>query len=57
MGTPIRELESLGWLQFRQVLWRQVRVIYELRGDAVVVYMLLHSRRDFQTHLQRRLLG
>lgn len=56
LGSPIDELELLGFENFRKTLVRQTRVIYEYNPELVVVHLFIHTRRDFKTHLERRLL-
>ncbi len=56
LGSPIDELELLGFENFRKTLVRQTRVIYEYTPELVVVHLFIHTRRDFKTHLERRLL-
>lgn len=56
LGSTIDELELLGFENFRKTLVRQTRVIYEYNPELVVVHLFIHTRRDFKTHLERRLL-
>ena len=56
-GTYPRELLALGIREYRQVLFKPYRVIYRVRSQQVVVYVIADSRRDLQALLARRLLG
>lgn len=56
-GSVPSELAQLGVREFRQVIVRTYRVIYRVRGDAVVVLIVADGRRDMQQLLERRLLG
>lgn len=57
LGTRLEELGLLGYDHFRKTLVRQTRVIYEFDDQQVVVHMFIHTRRDFKTHLEQRLLA
>ncbi len=57
LGTRLEELGFLGYDHFRKTLVRQTRVIYEFDEQQVVVHMFIHTRRDFKTHLEQRLLA
>lgn len=56
-GSPFEELAALGLVSFRQRLVRQTRLIYEFNETTVIVHMFIHTRRDFRTHLEKRLLA
>ena len=56
-GTYPRELLALGIREYRQVLFKPYRVIYRIRRQQVVVYVIADSRRDLQALLARRFLG
>lgn len=55
-GRCPMELADLGILDYREVLVRPYRVIYQVSGESVVVLVIADGRRDMQTLLQRRLL-
>ncbi len=57
LGTRLEELGLLGYDHFRKTLVRQTRVVYEFDDRQVVVHMFIHTRRDFKTHLEQRLLA
>ena len=57
LGTRIEELGELGYDNFRKTLVRQTRVIYEFDTQLLIVHMFVHTKRDFKTHLEKRLLA
>lgn len=56
-GSHPTELSALGIREYRQVLFKPYRIIYQVIGDAVYVMMIADGRRDMQTLLARRLLN
>lgn len=56
-GAHLEELKALGLNNFRQRLVEQVRIIYEFNDSEVLVHIFIHTRRDFRTHLEKRLLS
>lgn len=56
LGTHIEALNELGLNNFRQRLVRQTRIIYEFDDVRVLIHMFIHTRRDFRSHLGKRLL-
>jgi plasmid stabilization system protein ParE len=57
LGTHIEELGFLGFENFRKTLVRQTRVVYEVNSEQIIVHMFIHTKRDFKTHLEMRLLS
>lgn len=55
-GSIPRELLSLGIRQYRQIMRKPYRIIYEILPDKVVVHAVLDGRRDMQTLLMQRLV-
>jgi len=55
-GSPIDELKEVGIANVRFRLVRQTRVVYAFDDSRVIVHMFIHTRRDFRTHLLKRLL-
>ena len=55
-GRCPTELADLGILEYREVLVRPYRVIYQVGSENVVVLVIADGRRDMRTLLQRRLL-
>jgi toxin ParE1/3/4 len=56
-GAHPRELLMLGIRDFRQVLFPPYRLIYRTLGKQVFLLVVEDGRRNFQSLLQRRLLG
>lgn len=57
LGTHVDELGSFGYDNYRKTLVRQTRVIYEFDHQTVIVHLFIHTKRDFRTHLEKRLLS
>lgn len=55
-GSYPKQLLAIGMTDFRQLLAKPYRLIYRLAVDEVIVYLIAHERRDFQTLLEQRLL-
>ena len=55
-GVYPKELVSLGIRDFREIFFKPYRVIYQVEGDRVYVFLIADGRRDMQALLQRRLL-
>ena len=51
MGSIPKELLSLGIRQYRQVIQKPYRIIYETFADKIVVHAILDGRRDMQSLL------
>jgi len=47
---------SLGIRQYRQVIEKPHRIIYEIFADKIVVHAILDGRRDMQSLLMQRIL-
>ena len=56
-GHPIDELQALGIGNIRYALVRQTRVVYEFDERMVVIHMFIGTRRDFRSHLFKRLFN
>jgi plasmid stabilization system protein ParE len=56
-GKAIEELRELGPENFRIRLAGQTRIIYEYDEKEVLIHMFIHTRRDFRTHLLKRLFN
>lgn len=57
LGTVPKELLALGIRQYRQLIVKPYRIIYQRMPDQVVVHAVLDGRRDIQTLLNQRLIG
>jgi toxin ParE1/3/4 len=55
-GYP-KELARVGIKEYRQTWFKPYRVIYRVRGQRVIIYLIADGRRDMQSLLTRRLLG
>ena len=56
-GAPIQSLQELGISHIRYQLVRQTRVVYEVDDDCILIHMFINTKRDFITHLTKRLLN
>ena len=57
IGSTIDELKDLGITNVRSTLVRQTKIVYEFDETQILVHMFIHTKRDFRTHLFKRLLG
>ena len=55
-GVHPQELLALGIRDYREIFFKPYRVIYQVLGNVVYVFLIADGRRDMQTLLQRRLL-
>ena len=55
-GSIPKELLSLGMRQYRQLIIKPYRIIYESLPEQVIVHAILDGRRDIQSLLTQRLL-
>ena len=55
-GAVPPPLVDLGIVTFRQIPMLPYRVLYEVIGNQVFVALIVHTKRDFQSLLQERLL-
>ncbi|MFZ6748807.1 type II toxin-antitoxin system RelE/ParE family toxin [Undibacterium sp. Ren11W] len=56
-GKMIGELNDLGEGNFRLRFVRQTRIVYEYDDKQVLVHMFVHTKRDFRTHLMKRMFN
>jgi len=56
-GKVIAELNELGEDNFRSRFVRQTRIVYEYDDKQVLVHMFVHTKRDFRTHLMKRMFS
>ena len=56
LGPLVPELADLGIIDYRQLADDLYRVIYQVADETVIVFLIAHTRRDFQYLLMRRLL-
>jgi toxin ParE1/3/4 len=50
------ELERIGVLEFREIVFKRYRIIYQIVKSNVYVHCILDGRRDLQDLLQLRVL-
>jgi len=55
-GSVPKELLSLGIRQYRQLIIKPYRIIYESLPDKVIVHAILDGRRDIPSLLAQRLV-
>jgi len=55
-GSIPKELLSLGIRQYRRVIEKPYRIIYETFADKIVVHAILDGRRDMESLLMQRIL-
>jgi toxin ParE1/3/4 len=55
-GAVPQLLMDLGIDTFRQLPMPPYRILYEVIGKRVFVFLIVHTKRDFQSVLQERLL-
>ena len=55
-GAITKELLALGIRNYRETYFKPYRIVYEVSGKQVHIYLIADGRRDMQTLLQRRLL-
>ncbi|PPD05707.1 MAG: addiction module toxin RelE [Methylobacter sp.] len=55
-GSIPKELLALGIHQYRQLIVKPYRIVYEKLPDQIIVHAVLDGRRDMQTLLMARLV-
>ncbi len=55
-GSHPRELQAMGFGEYRQVMFGPWRVIYRVIGQCVFIYLIADGRRDMRSLLGQRLL-
>jgi toxin ParE1/3/4 len=55
-GSPVDEVTEVGITNVKYVLVRQTKIVYEFDETQVLVHMFINTKRDFRTHLLKRLL-
>ena len=56
-GSVPSEVKNLGIDKYRQVFFKPYRIIYQIRGQRVIVNLIADGRRDLSSLLQRRLIS
>ena len=52
----VPELESLGIMQYRELIFKRWRIIYSIDDDTVNLLLIIDSRQDIQEQLIQRVL-
>jgi toxin ParE1/3/4 len=55
-GNRVRELEQIGFQQYRELHYNPYRIIYSVEDDTVFIHIVLDSRRDIQSILLSSLI-
>lgn len=50
------ELKRIGVDQYRELIFKVYRIIYQIQSNNVFIHCILDSRRDLQEYLEQRLL-
>lgn len=56
-GSIVPELAAIGLVRYRQLLFAPYRLIYRIRGNRVIVSLVIHGRRDLHSVLEQRLMN
>lgn len=56
-GSYPKELISLGIQEFREIFFKNYRIIYRIIEKKIYITIIADGRRDMQTLLQERLLA
>lgn len=54
-GSVPRELEKTGAFEYRQIIRKSYRIIYQIIEKKVFIYGIIHGRRDVKEILRQRL--
>ena len=57
VGNHIDALIDIGITNIKYILVRQTRVVYEFDDDLIVIHMFISTKRDFRSHLLKRLFS
>lgn len=55
-GRVPHELQNVSMYDYRQILFKPYRLIYQIVNQQVVIFVITDGRRDMQTLLIQRLL-
>ncbi|MFT5534720.1 MAG: toxin ParE1/3/4 [Burkholderiaceae bacterium] len=56
-GKVIENLKDIGVINCRLRLVRQTRIVYEYDEKLVLIHMFIHTKKDFRSHLMKRLFS
>jgi len=52
----VPELQHIGILQYRELIYKRWRIVYKIEGNKVYILIVIDSSRDIEDILFRRLL-
>ena len=52
----VPELESLGIIQYRELIFKRWRIIYSVDNDTVNLLLIIDSRQDIEAQLIQRII-
>lgn len=55
-GHIVSEIEDVNLIQYRQIISEMNRIIYEIRQYTVYIHIIVDTRRDMASLLNKRLL-
>ena len=55
-GSPVKELETVGIQEYRQLYYKPYRIIYSVEDDIVYIFAVIDGRRDLQAILTEIIL-
>ena len=56
-GRIVPELETLGFTNYREIIYKRWRIIYSVESKNVYLLLILDSRQDIQEQLVFRVLN
>jgi len=55
-GSTPKEISQLGQFEYRQIIIKNYRIIYQVSKPNVYIYGIIHGNRNVETVLRQRLL-
>jgi len=56
-GHIVPELQALGFMDYRELIYKRWRIIYSVEGQNVYLLLIIDSRQDMQEQLVQRILN
>ena len=56
-GHVVPELQTLGFTEYRELIYKRWRIIYSVEGENVYLLLIIDSRQDMQELLVQRMLN
>ena len=56
-GHVIPELQTLGFTDYRELIYKRWRIIYSVEGQNVYLLLIIDSKQDMQEQLVQRILN